>query len=101
MLEVDLATFANRHRDGAVVIDVREPFEYATGHVPGAESVPLGRLTARSGDLPRDVPVYLICATGKRSLTAAGLVRRAGIDAWSVAGGTAAWQRAGLPITRG
>ena len=101
MREVDLATFATRHRDGAVVIDVREPFEYVNGHVPGAEPIPLGRLAARAGDLPRGVPVYVICATGNRSLMAADHLHRAGIDAWSVAGGTAAWQRAGHPITRG
>ena len=101
MREVDLATFAIRHRDGAVVIDVREPFEYVTGHVPGAEPIPLARLATRTGDLPRDVPVYVICASGNRSLAAADLLHRAGIDAWSVAGGTAAWQRGGHPLVRG
>ena len=101
MREVDLATFAVRHRDGAVVIDVREPFEYVTGHVPGAQPMPLAQLAARSGELPRDVPVYVVCASGNRSLMAAGLLHRAGIDAWSVAGGTAAWQRTGHPIVRG
>ncbi|MEU4421557.1 rhodanese-like domain-containing protein [Actinoplanes sp. NPDC024001] len=100
MCEVDVVTFA-AHRDGAVVIDVREPFEYLSGHVPGAELVPLARLAARIGDLPKDRPVYVICASGNRSLTAAGLLHRAGIDAWSVAGGTAAWQRAGHPVVRG
>ncbi|MEV4701724.1 rhodanese-like domain-containing protein [Actinoplanes sp. NPDC049316] len=101
MREVDLATFATRHGEGAVVIDVREPFEYASGHVPGAEAVPLSRLAARAGGLPRGVPVYVICASGNRSLMAAEHLRRAGVDAWSVAGGTAAWQRAGHPVVRG
>jgi len=52
MREVGLATFAIRHRDGAVVIDVREPFEYVAGHVPGADPIPLGWLATRGGDLP-------------------------------------------------
>jgi rhodanese-related sulfurtransferase len=47
------------------------------------------------------VPVYVICASGNRSLAAADYLIRTGIDARSVAGGTAAWQRAGLPVVRG
>jgi rhodanese-related sulfurtransferase len=101
MREVDLAAFAAAHRDGATVIDVREPFEYLTGHVPGAALVPLGHLPARLAGLPRDVPVYVICASGNRSLAAADYLARAGIDAWSVAGGTGAWARAGHCIVRG
>jgi len=84
-----------------MVIDVREPFEYVNGHVPGAALVPMGQLPARTGDLPRDLPVYVICASGNRSLTAADYLARAGVDAWSVAGGTGAWTRAGHPVIRG
>ncbi len=84
-----------------MVIDVREPFEYVTGHVPGAALIPMGRLPSRLADLPRGLPVYLICATGNRSLTAADYLARAGVDAWSVAGGTGAWTRAGHPVIRG
>jgi rhodanese-related sulfurtransferase len=101
MREVDLAGFAAAHRGGAVVIDVREPFEYVSGHVPGAALVPLGRLAAFTADLPREVPVYVICASGNRSLAAADYLARAGVDAWSVAGGTGAWLRAGHPVVRG
>jgi len=99
--EVDLTTFAARHRDGAVVIDVREPAEYLTGHVPGAELIPLGQLPSHTARLPHDVPVYVICASGNRSLTAANHLVGAGIDAWSVAGGTSAWQRAGYDVVHG
>jgi rhodanese-related sulfurtransferase len=99
--EVDLSTFAAAHRAGAAVIDVREPVEYADGHVPGAVLVPLGQVAGRAGELPRGVPVYVICASGNRSLTAAKVLVRAGVDAWSVAGGTGAWQRAGGPVLRG
>ncbi|MDW5330417.1 rhodanese-like domain-containing protein [Plantactinospora sp. KLBMP9567] len=100
MREVDLATFAVGHSDGAMVIDVREPFEYLGGHVSDAELIPMGQLAARVADLPRGVPVYLICASGNRSL-AAGYLTGAGVDAWSVAGGTDAWRRAGHPTVRG
>jgi len=101
MREVDLAAFAAAHRDGATVIDVREPFEYVTGHVPRAALIPMGRLASRLADLPRGRPVFLICASGNRSLAAADYLARAGVDAWSVAGGTGAWSRAGHPVIRG
>ena len=98
--EVDLATFL-AHADGAFVLDVREPGEYRAGHVPGARLLPLAAVPARLGELPTDRPVFVICATGNRSLTAAAWMQRAGIDAWSVSGGTSAWARAGHPVATG
>ena len=99
--EVDVRTFAAAHRDGAVVIDVREPQEYAAGHVPGAAMIPMGFVHSRLRDLPRDEPVYVICASGNRSLTAAGWLASAGISAVSVAGGTSAWADSGGPLVTG
>jgi rhodanese-related sulfurtransferase len=99
--EVDLSTFAAAHRDGELVIDVREPIEYAHGHVQGALSVPLGSLATRARELPRGVPVHVICASGNRSLAAAEYLLRIGVEARSVAGGTAAWLRAGHPVVCG
>lgn len=99
--EVDVRTFAAAHRDGAVVVDVREPHEYATGHVPGASMVPLASVHTRMRDLPRNEPVYVICASGNRSLTAASWMASAGITAVSVAGGTSAWASAGGPLVSG
>jgi rhodanese-related sulfurtransferase len=81
MREVDPAVFAAAHRGGATVIDVREPFEYVTGHVPGAALIPMGQLPSRLAELPRTAPVYVICASGNRSLAAADFLARAGIDA--------------------
>ncbi len=101
MLEVPLAAFAAAHSDGAIVVDVREPGEYVGGHVPGATLVPMGQLTSRLSELPRDRPIYLICASGNRSLSTAGYLLRAGYDAHSVIGGTGAWARAGHPIVMG
>lgn len=101
MREVDLATFAARRRDGAMVIDVREPHEYLAGHVPGAELVPMGQLPARAAGLPRGVPLYVICASGNRSLRAAQALVMSGLDAVSVAGGTSAWIRSGRPVRTG
>ncbi|SCL53381.1 rhodanese-like domain-containing protein [Micromonospora chersina] len=101
MHEVNLADFAAAHAEGAAVVDVREPFEYAAGHVPGARSVPLAQLPAVVGDLPRNRPVYVICASGNRSLAAAQFLARAGIEARSVAGGTGEWLRTGRTVATG
>jgi rhodanese-related sulfurtransferase len=100
MREVNLDKFAAAHADGAVVIDVREPFEYAAGHVPGARLIPLAQVPRSVGDLAGRGPVYVICATGNRSLAAAEYLARNGVDAWSVVGGTSDWQRSGRPVAR-
>jgi rhodanese-related sulfurtransferase len=101
MREVSLNAFVAAHAGGAIVIDVREPYEYTEGHVPGARLVPMGRLAQVRSELPRTEAVYLICASGNRSLAAADFLAQAGIQALSVAGGTGAWLRAGKPIVRG
>ena len=100
-LEVDLDAFAIAHAGGAVVIDVREPYEYASGHVAGATLVPLASLPAHAAGLPSDQPVYIICATGNRSLAAARFLGGRGVDAKSVAGGTSRWMARGLPVVSG
>lgn len=100
-LEIDLDTFAARLRDGAFVIDVREPHEYVAGHVPGARLVPLGTLPTRLRDLPRDRTVHVICAGGNRSLSAVRSLGGTGVRAVSVAGGTSAWIGSGRPAVKG
>lgn len=99
--EVDLSTFAAARADGALVLDVREPEEYVGGHVPGAQLAPLSTLGTRVGELPRHATVYVICASGNRSTTAAEQLCAAGVDAVSVAGGTSAWIRQGRPVLLG
>ena len=101
MREVDQAAFATALTEGALVLDVREPGEYSAGHVPGAQLIPLNRLPQYVSDLPRGQRIYVICASGNRSLAAAGFLANAGLDAVSVAGGTGAWQRAGRAIVLG
>jgi rhodanese-related sulfurtransferase len=83
-----------------VVIDVREPFEWEAGHAAGAVHIPLGDLGARVDEVPRDAPVYVVCAAGGRSLQGAALLERHGVEAVNVTGGMNAWQQAGLPVVR-
>ena len=86
---------------GAVLVDVREPQEWRAGHARGARHIPLAQLPGRLAELPREAPVYLICASGNRSRKAAAFLQKNGFDRpVNVRGGTAAWQRAGLPIDR-
>jgi rhodanese-related sulfurtransferase len=99
--EVDVHTFAAAHADGALIIDVREPYEYCSGHVPGARLLPLDAVPQRAGELPKGQPVFVICASGNRSQTAAWWLSGAGMDAWSVAGGTSGWMSAGFPVVYG
>ena len=99
--EVDLEAFAAAHADGAFVIDVREPYEYAEGHVPGAKLIPLAGLPQQAVGLASRQPVYVICASGHRSLTAAQFLSRRGIDAKSFADGTEGWISRGLPVVYG
>ena len=98
--EIGIEDFAAARPSGTL-IDVRERMEYAAGHVSGAELVPMGELPTRMRRLDRSQPVYVICASGNRSLAMADLMYRAGFDAWSVAGGTSAWVRSGRPVEGG
>ena len=95
--EIDIERFAAA-RPAGTVVDVRERHEYAAGHVDGALLIPMGQLPARMQELDRARPVYVICATGNRSLAMTDLLRVAGFNAWSVTGGTTAWARSGRPV---
>lgn len=85
---------------GALLVDIREPGEVARISIPGALSLPLSRLDAPDPVLPRGKTVLFLCASGGRTgMHAARLEARAkGCKAQVVAGGIAAWQRAGLPV---
>ena len=88
--------------DTPLVIDVRQPTEYAGGHVPGSVHLSGGELAERLDELPRDRPIATICASGYRSSIAASLLARAGFtDVTWVAEGLPAWKAAGLPTERG
>ena len=101
MTTATLAQFAAALADGAAVIDVREPYEYVGGHVPGAVLMPMGQLPCRTHELSRNRPVYVICASGNRSSAMADYLARAGFDARSVDGGTTGWAQSGRPLVLG
>jgi rhodanese-related sulfurtransferase len=83
------------------LLDVREPWEYQAGHVPGARLIPLAELEDRVSEVPRDQPILAICHSGQRSLAAAGYLLQLGYTTVSnVDGGTAAWIERGYPVER-
>ena len=80
---------------GAYVIDVREPKEYADGHIPGAVNIPLRTLAQNLDKVPADQPVLLYCASGLRAGTATAALRLLGYDnVKSFPGGWKAWSGA-------
>jgi len=87
--------------EGALVLDVREPFEYADAHAAGTVLVPLATVAGRADEFPKDEPVFVFCRTGNRSLAAAEALVAAGFsDVRNVDGGIVAWHAAGLPLER-
>jgi hydroxyacylglutathione hydrolase len=87
---------------GALVLDVRGTSEYVEGHVPGSKHVPLGYLSDRAEELPRDRKVAVICATGSRSRIAQVLLRRHGLcNVCNVSGGFDEYKSEGGPVEVG
>lgn len=79
--------------EDAVLLDVREPAEYAFAYIPGSVNIPLGQLQDRWEELPRDRDIYVICRTGTRSCLACHLLRERGLHrVWNVIPGIAAWE---------
>ncbi len=86
--------------DDAVVVDVREPEEWAAGHAPGAVHIPMGDIPARLDDLPStDEPLPVVCRSGGRSERTVQWLVQQGFDVVNVAGGMRSWHEAGKPMT--
>jgi phage shock protein E len=72
---------------GAIIVDVRTPEEFRDGAYPGAKNIPLSDLGRRLGEIPKDKPVILYCASGVRSSSAAQAMKQAGYADVTNAGG--------------
>jgi rhodanese-related sulfurtransferase len=87
----------------APVLDVREPAEFAAGHILGAKNMPLAQLGARAADLDRwkAKPVILYCDNGSRASSAMPVLKQRGFaEVYNLTGGYPAWQQAGLPVEK-
>lgn len=102
--EISVAELDQHHAPDTVLIDVREPDEFAAGHIPGSLNIPRGVLEAEVSPVPemggataavladRDRPLCLYCRTGGRSALAADALQKMGFSrVVSLAGGYAAW----------
>ena len=95
----ELAVIIDR---GGVVIDVRESDEYHEGHVPGALSIPLGSVPDSVEAFRKTVPVYVICASGGRSMRACEFLHNSGVtNVVNVAGGTMGFAALGNSLNAG
>ncbi len=100
--EVSVAQAAAFRDAGAFVLDVREPSEWVTGHIPGATLIPLGQLASRVDEVPTDRTVVVVCHSGNRSAQGRDLLRQAGFtNVTSMAGGMTDWTQAGQPVVTG
>jgi rhodanese-related sulfurtransferase len=93
------ARVADLQRDGAQLVDVREPYEREAGRIPDDTAhIELDRLTDEAGSIDPARPVVFYCRTGSRSAMAAQAFSAAGYDAHNLDGGLKAWVADGLPI---
>lgn len=89
------------NQQGALLLDVREPQEYAEIHAPNATLIPLGELGSRLNEIApyKDKPIAVVCRSGRRSSKAVQLLKESGYTQVSnVAGGMNAWESAGLTV---
>lgn len=90
------------NREDALVIDVRETNEWDRGHIASSRHIALGQLDKRLSEIEKFKarPVIVVCASGSRSSSACGALKRAGFEqVFNLSGGIGAWTEAGLPVT--
>ena len=83
----------------ALLLDVREVYEYVPRHPTGAVNIPMSELQRRVGEVPKDREVLVICEHGNRSVKVTRFLRAQGVaQAYNVDGGTEEWEQARLPM---
>ena len=99
---VTLEQARSEHEGGrALLVDIREPDEHATGVTAGALLLPMRQLSTRIAELPRDRPVLLICNTQNRSRATFDALRERGYtNLRYVNGGMSEWVRRGWPVIK-
>jgi rhodanese-related sulfurtransferase len=96
--EISVAEAAAKRDAGAFILDVREPDEWEAAHIAGATLIPLGRLSTRLAEVPRNQEIVVVCRSGNRSRQGRDLLLEAGFDrVTSMAGGLTDWLAQGYP----
>ena len=91
------------NRRDAIVLDVRETGDFEAGHITNARHIPEAQLNERLKELEKFKarPIIVVCPTGARAPSVAGVLRKHGFqDAVALRGGIAAWQQAGMPLPK-
>jgi rhodanese-related sulfurtransferase len=100
--EITVAEVARLRESGAFILDVREVSEWNELHVPGASLIPLGELSSRLSEVPKDRPVVVMCRSGNRSKEGRDILINAGFEqVTSMAGGIREWSAAGYETVTG
>jgi rhodanese-related sulfurtransferase len=99
---VDIDSYREHFKPGDhTLVDVREPEEWVSGHLPGAIHIPLNDLPDRLSEIPGDKPVVLVCAVGSRSFHGSQFLLESGfMEVYNLSDGTMGWMRKGLPLER-
>jgi rhodanese-related sulfurtransferase len=100
---VDVKQAQSMNKQGALLLDVREPDEYSAVHAPEAKLIPLGELSARLQEIAsyKDKPIVVMCRSGNRSAKAVALLKEAGYTQVSnVKGGIKSWESEGLQVIK-
>lgn len=82
----------------AILLDVREQWEWDAGHAPQAQHLPMSDLSDRAGQLPRQSQIVCVCHLGGRSAAVSQALNQAGWTTMNLIGGMRAWQAAGLEV---
>jgi rhodanese-related sulfurtransferase len=92
------------NRENAIIVDVREPDEFAAGHLPEARNIPLAKLAERVGEIEKykEKAIIVCCAAGMRSGKGCGELAKLGFTrVHSLDGGVDGWVGAGYPVKKG
>jgi rhodanese-related sulfurtransferase len=101
MQDVSVVDAVAQIEAGAILLDVREDYEWAEGHAPDAVHIPMSALSGRTSEIPVDRTIVCVCHMGARSAAVADALNRSGWTAVNLAGGMEAWVAAGRPVVPG
>jgi len=99
--EITVQELNTKFDDSDLLLDVREEYEFLELRASGAKLLPLDQIPNASDSLTEDQTIYIICASGNRSMVACEYLSSKGFRTVNVIGGTIAWSAAGYAINRG
>lgn len=96
--EVSVDEGYQMYQSGVFTLDVRTQQEWDEYHAPNTTLIPLDQLQSRLNELPKDREILVVCRSGNRSQQGRDILRSAGFDAASMAGGLKEWYAQGYPV---